>query len=55
MVRAEVTVTNTGSRPVLETVQAYVSDVVTSVTWAQQELKASLQVHLHRSAFTITA
>jgi beta-glucosidase len=44
VVRAEVTVSNTGSRPVLETVQAYISDVVTSVTWAEQELKAWRQV-----------
>ncbi len=43
-VRATVIVTNTGTRPVLETVQAYVSDLVTSVTWAEQELKAWAQV-----------
>src|SRR3712207_3213632 len=36
IVRATVTLTNTGSRPALETVQAYVSDLVTSVTWAQR-------------------
>ena len=46
MVRAEVTVSNTGARPVLETVQAYVRDVVTSVTWADKELKAWRQVNL---------
>ena len=45
-VRAEVTVSNTGARPVLETVQAYVRDVVTSVTWADKELKAWRQVQL---------
>jgi beta-glucosidase len=45
-VRAEVTVTNTGSRPTIETVQAYVHDVVTSVTWARKELKAYRQVAL---------
>jgi beta-glucosidase len=44
VVRAEVTVTNTGDRPVLETVQAYVSDLVTSLTWADKELKAWQQV-----------
>jgi beta-glucosidase len=44
VVRAEVTVTNTGDRPVIETVQAYVSDLVTSVTWAEKELKAWRQV-----------
>ncbi|WP_329126382.1 glycoside hydrolase family 3 N-terminal domain-containing protein [Streptomyces sp. NBC_01465] len=43
-VRARVTVSNTGTRPVLETVQAYVSDTVTSVTWAEKELKAYQQV-----------
>lgn len=44
VVHAEVTVSNTGTRPVLETVQAYISDLVTSVTWAKQELKAWRQV-----------
>ncbi|VTR77266.1 glycoside hydrolase family 3 N-terminal domain-containing protein [Cellulomonas hominis] len=43
-VRAEVTVRNTGTRPVRETVQAYVSDRVTSVSWADKELKAFRQV-----------
>ena len=41
---AEVTLTNTGSRPALETVQLYVSDVVTTVTWAEKELKSYRQV-----------
>lgn len=40
VVRATVTLTNSGLRPAIETVQAYVSDLVTSVTWARQELKA---------------
>ena len=44
--RAEVTLTNTGARPALETVQVYVSDIVTSVTWAEKELKAYRQVDL---------
>jgi beta-glucosidase len=44
VVRAEVTVSNTGARPALETVQAYISDLVTSATWAKQELKAWRQV-----------
>jgi beta-glucosidase len=44
MVRATVRLTNTGTRPALETVQAYVSDLVTSVTWANRELKAYRQV-----------
>lgn len=45
-VRAFVTVTNTGTRPVRETVQAYIRDVVTSVSWAMKELKAFRQVDL---------
>ncbi len=44
IIRAQVTLTNTGARPALETVQAYVSDLVTSVTWADRELKAWVQV-----------
>lgn len=44
VVRAEVTLRNTGSRPALETVQAYVSDLVTSASWADQELKTFRQV-----------
>ncbi|MFI9487252.1 glycoside hydrolase family 3 N-terminal domain-containing protein [Promicromonospora sp. NPDC052451] len=43
-VRARVTLTNTGTRPVRETVQVYVSDSVTSVSWADKELKAYRQV-----------
>jgi beta-glucosidase len=46
VVRARVRLTNTGGRPAVETVQAYVSDLVTSVTWAEQELKAYRQVRL---------
>lgn len=45
-VRARVTVRNTGARPAMETVQLYVSDTVTSVTWAEKELKAYRQVTL---------
>ncbi|GAB3073422.1 glycoside hydrolase family 3 N-terminal domain-containing protein [Intrasporangium mesophilum] len=45
-VRATVTVRNTGTRPVRETVQVYVSDQVTSASWADQELKAFRQVEL---------
>jgi beta-glucosidase len=44
VVRASVRLTNTGSRPATETIQAYVSDLVTSVTWAAKELKAYRQV-----------
>jgi len=43
---AEVTVTNTGARPMLETVQVYVRDAVTSVSWADKELKTHRQVRL---------
>ncbi len=45
-VRAEVTVANTGGRPAVETVQVYVCDTVTSVTWADRELKAYRRVEL---------
>ncbi|MEY9951321.1 glycoside hydrolase family 3 N-terminal domain-containing protein [Leifsonia sp. EB34] len=43
---ATVTVTNTGSRPVRETVQVYVRDLVTSVSWADKVLKTYRQVEL---------
>jgi beta-glucosidase len=43
---AEVTVRNTGTRPVRETVQLYVRDTITSVSWADKELKAYRQVDL---------
>ncbi|MFJ3406449.1 glycoside hydrolase family 3 N-terminal domain-containing protein [Promicromonospora sp. NPDC090134] len=43
-VRARVTLTNTGARPARETVQVYVSDTVTSVSWTDKELKAYRQV-----------
>ena len=42
-VLATVTVRNTGRRPVVETVQAYITDTVASVTWANKELKAFAQ------------
>ena len=45
-VQASVELHNVGGRPALETVQAYVSDVVSSVTWASLELKAFSQVML---------
>ena len=45
-IRAQVTVSNTGSRPTLETVQVYVSDTITSVSWADKELKHWIQVPL---------
>ncbi len=43
-VEASITLRNTGSRPARETVQVYVSDAVTSVSWADKELKAFQQV-----------
>jgi beta-glucosidase len=45
-VRARVRVRNLGDRPVLETVQVYVSDTVTSVTWADRELKGFQRVEV---------
>ncbi|WP_199841297.1 glycoside hydrolase family 3 C-terminal domain-containing protein, partial [Streptomyces scabiei] len=45
-VDATVRLTNSGSRPALETVQAYISDLTTSVTWAEQELKGFTQVDI---------
>ncbi|MDM7830054.1 exo-beta-d-1,3/1,6-glucosidase [Cellulomonas edaphi] len=45
-IAAQVTLRNIGSRPALETVQVYVHDVVSSVTWAEKELKAYQQVVL---------
>lgn len=44
VIRASVRLTNTGARPALETVQVYVSDLITSVTWAEKELKTYRQV-----------
>lgn len=49
-VRAEITLKNTGSRPARETVQVYVSDTVTSVSWAEKELKAYRQVDVEPGA-----
>lgn len=43
-VKATVRLTNTGTRPSVETVQVYLSDLVTSVTWAERELKSFAQV-----------
>lgn len=45
-IKATITLTNIGNRPARETVQAYVADVVTSVTWANRELKAFKQVEI---------
>ena len=43
VLRASVTLTNTGQRPAIETVQAYISDLLTSATWANRELKGFSQ------------
>lgn len=42
----QVPLRNTGDRDQLETVQVYIRDVVTSVSWAARELKAYQQVHI---------
>ena len=47
---AEVTVANTGTRPVRETVQLYLRDDVTSASWADKELKGYRQVTLEPGA-----
>ena len=41
-----ITVVNTGARPALETVQVYLRDMVTSVSWTDKELKAYRQVEV---------
>ncbi|GIG24850.1 exo-beta-d-1,3/1,6-glucosidase [Cellulomonas denverensis] len=43
VIRGRITLTNTGDRPARETVQVYVSDTVTSVSWADKELKTFRQ------------
>lgn len=45
-IRARVRVANTGDRPVTETVQWYLRDLVTSLTWADKELKGYRRVAL---------
>lgn len=44
--RALVSLTNTGGRSAIETVQFYVSDVVTSASWVDRELKAFVRTEL---------
>lgn len=46
ILKARVLVANVGKRPALETVQVYISDLVTSVSWTDKELKAFEQVNL---------
>lgn len=43
-VRGRVTLTNTGVRPSHEVVQVYISDLVTSATWTDKELKSFVHV-----------
>ena len=45
-VHASVTLANTGDRPGVEVVQAYVGDLVTSYSWTDRELKAFRRVEL---------
>lgn len=45
-IRASIAVTNTGDRAGTEVVQAYVGDLVTSVSWTDRELKAFQRVAL---------
>ena len=45
-IHASIALTKTGSRPGSEVVQAYVTDLVTSCTWADRELKAFQRVEL---------
>jgi beta-glucosidase len=45
-ITATVTLTNTGNRPAIETIQVYVADTITSVTWAEKELKAFTQANI---------
>ena len=54
VVAAEVTLTNMGQRTAYEVVQAYVTDVVTSVTWAAKELKAFRRVTVPAGASVST-
>ena len=46
VVRVSVDLTNTGRLPGTEVVQVYISDLVTSVSWADRELKAFRRVRL---------
>ena len=53
VVRARVTLRNTGLRPGPETVQLYLRDQVTSATWADRELKGYRQVRLEPGSTTV--
>jgi len=45
-IEATVNITNTGSREGIEIVQGYISDLVTSATWVNKELKSYTRVNL---------
>ncbi|WP_018143784.1 glycoside hydrolase family 3 N-terminal domain-containing protein [Alloscardovia criceti] len=47
VVHAHIDVTNTGERPGVEIVQAYIGDIVTSVSWTDRELKAFKRVSIN--------
>ncbi|TDL45091.1 glycoside hydrolase family 3 N-terminal domain-containing protein [Microbacterium oleivorans] len=49
-IRARITLRNTGDRPAHEIVQVYVRDTVTSVSWADKELKTYRHVDLAAGA-----
>ena len=49
-IRGTVTLSNLGSRPAHEVVQIYVTDNVTSVTWAIRELKHFVRTHVPASS-----
>ena len=49
-IRGTVTLSNLGSRPAHEVVQIYVTDNVTSVTWAIRELKHFVRIHVPASS-----
>jgi beta-glucosidase len=44
--RAEIDVRNTGARPARETIQVYISDKVTSLSWVDKELKTFRQADI---------
>jgi len=52
-VRARVSIRNVGTRPAHEVVQAYVRDSVTSVSWADKELKAFQHVEVPPGATAV--
>lgn len=46
----EIDITNTGDRDGIEVVQAYISDLVTSATWVDKELKAYVRTAVAKGA-----